>query len=89
MARLGGTSSDGSSPTLVITSPVDHASVSAGFMVSARASDETGLSAVSLYVDGMKAETRTVAPFDFTTDAALASGSHTVMTAKHATRTTT
>jgi len=79
LARLGGAGGDGTAPTLVITSPVDHASVSAGFTVSAHAADDTGLAAVTLYVDGAKAATRTAAPFEFTTDTTLVTGSHTVM----------
>lgn len=79
LARLGAAGSDGSAPTLVITSPQAHAAVSAGFDVSARASDDIGLTSVALYIDGAKVETLTTGPFTFTTDETLATGAHSIM----------
>lgn len=78
-SRLGAAGGDGTAPTLVITSPVSHEAVSRGFTVAARASDDVGLTAVVLYVDGALIETRTTGPFEFTTDASLPTGAHTVM----------
>ena len=79
LARLGAAGGDGTAPTLVITSPSEYASVQRGFAVTANAADDHGVTGVTLYVDGTKIETRTTGPFEFTTDAALAIGSHTVM----------
>ncbi len=79
LARLGSAGADGNAPTVVISSPASHASVQPGFVVSAQATDDVGLAGVSLYVDGAKVASIATGPYDFTTDAALPAGSHTIM----------
>ena len=78
-ARLGAAGGDGVAPTLVIMSPAAHSEVDPGFTVQTRALDDIGVTTVALYVDGVKVEERTAGPFDFVTDASLATGAHTVM----------
>ncbi len=79
LARLGAAGGDGTAPTLVIMSPAAHAQVDPGFTVQTRALDDTGVTSVALYVDGVQVDSRTTGPFDFTTDASLPTGSHSVM----------
>jgi uncharacterized protein (TIGR03382 family) len=50
----------------------------AGFQVKVNTSDDQCIHKVELLIDGTVAQTLTAAPFDFTTDAALAKGSHTI-----------
>ncbi len=79
LARIGAAGGDGTAPTLVIMSPAAYATVEPGFVVQTRALDDVGVTSVSLYVDGLKVDDRTAGPYEFTTDAALPPGSHTVM----------
>jgi len=65
-------------PTVSITAPTDGATVEAGFAVDVTAADDAGVARVELSVDGAAAGSDTEAPYSFTTDPALASGSHTV-----------
>jgi bacillolysin len=65
-------------PTVSITSPADGATVDAGFMVTVQASDDQAVERVELSIDGAAAGTDTTAPYEFSTDAMLAAGSHTV-----------
>lgn len=79
LARLGAAGGDGIAPVLAITSPVAHESVEPGFTVTARATDDIGITSVALYVDGAKTETLTAAPYELATDPDLATGAHTLM----------
>lgn len=65
-------------PTVAITSPANGATVAAGFAVDVTATDDVGVTRVELAVDGAMVASSTSAPYQFTTDAALAAGSHTV-----------
>lgn len=79
LARLGVSGGDGTAPTVAITAPVAHAEVEPGFVVSARATDDVALTSVALYIDGAKVASLVTGPFAFATDAALATGAHTIM----------
>jgi uncharacterized protein (TIGR03382 family) len=79
LARLGPARGDGTAPTLSITSPVSHETVSAGFTVRATAGDDQAVTGVSFYVDGAKVGTTGGPPYELATDPALPEGMHTVM----------
>ena len=79
LARLGSAEGDGTAPTLSITSPISHESVSAGFMVRAKAGDDQAVTAVTVYVDGAKVGSVEAPPYDLATDPGLPDGMHTVM----------
>ena len=79
LARLGSASGDGTAPTLSITSPAAHATVSAGFTVKATAADDQEVTGVTFYVDGAKVGSAAAPPYELATDEALADGMHTVM----------
>ncbi len=65
-------------PTTSIASPADGSKVTAGFEVQATAADDQCILKVELLIDGAVVETKTAAPFTFTTDPALTKGSHTI-----------
>lgn len=65
-------------PTVAITSPAEGATVTPGFAVDVTASDDVGVTRVELAVDGAMVASSTTAPYQFTTDAGLAAGAHTV-----------
>ena len=65
-------------PTTEIAAPADGARVLPGFQVQVNATDDTCILKVELRIDGTLVNTVTAAPFTFTTDAALAPGSHTI-----------
>lgn len=69
---------DTTPPTVAITSPADGSTVSPGFAVDVTATDDVGVARVELAVDGVMVASSTTAPYQFTTDAALAAGAHTV-----------
>jgi len=79
LARLGAAGGDGNAPALTIMSPAAHDLVDPGFTVHTQATDDIGVTMVALYIDGVKVEERSAGPFDFVTDAALPTGSHTLM----------
>ncbi len=69
-------------PTTAISSPVDGANVSTGSVpVTATASDNVGVTAVDLQVDGSTVATDTSAPYNFTWTAT--AGPHTLRTVAH------
>jgi MYXO-CTERM domain-containing protein len=78
-ARLGAANRDNQPPSVSITEPADRTTVSAGFAVTATAVDNIAVAAVTFYVDGEVAATRTAAPYTLETDPALTVGSHTIM----------
>ena len=67
-------------PTVAITSPSNHATVSAGFTVKATCSAASGdaVAQVQLLVDGAAGPVLTAAPFTFTAPSGLANGAHQV-----------
>jgi len=75
---VGAAPTDAVPPTVAITSPASGARVTAGFQVQVTTADDQCIQKVELLVDGTVAQTLTAAPFTFTTDAGLASGSHMI-----------
>jgi uncharacterized protein (TIGR03382 family) len=69
---------DTTPPTVAITSPANGAKVTAGFDVQVNTSDNNCINKVELLIDGAVAQTVTTAPYNFTTDASLARGSHMI-----------
>lgn len=69
---------DATPPTVAIMSPATGAKVAAGFQVNVTTADDQCIHKVELLVDGAVAQTLDAPPYTFTTNAALASGSHTV-----------
>lgn len=68
----------GTPPMVSIVAPVDGAVVPPGFTVSVDATDDVGVTAVELRIDGASIATASAAPFEFTAPADLAEGSHVV-----------
>jgi hypothetical protein len=78
MAAGGGTTIDTTPPTINFVYPTNGMDVSGVFMVQISANDNTGVSAVSLSVDGLSVGTTAVSPYTFQWDSTLvANGSHT------------
>ena len=74
------TTSDTKAPTVAITAPSTGAQVSGSVTISATATDNIGVSAVTFLVDGAAIGSDTTAPFNMTWNAATASaGSHTLV----------
>lgn len=69
---------DAAPPTTEIASPADGARVTPGFQVQVNATDDRCILKVELSIDGNLVGTAIAPPFDFTTDVALAPGSHTI-----------
>lgn len=69
---------DTTPPTVAITAPSDGAMVMPGFAVAVTATDDRGVLRVELAVDGTTVGTDDAAPYEFTTDAAIAGGAHTL-----------
>jgi hypothetical protein len=66
-------------PTVAITSPANGATVSSGFKVDATCATGDGIAEVDLLVDGVTVATLTTAgPYEFTTAASLAAGTHKI-----------
>jgi MYXO-CTERM domain-containing protein len=78
LERLGPAGADSTAPILAVSSPADGAVVEPGFAVIAQASDNIGVTAVALYVDGALVTTRATPPFELATDPDLAPGPHTL-----------
>jgi len=78
-ARVGAADRDNQPPSVGITAPADSATVAAGFMISATASDNVSVATVAFYVDGTRVATRTAAPYTLETDPALTAGSHSIL----------
>lgn len=74
--RLG--PADANAPTVAIDSPADGAVVAPGFAVEVEASDDVGITHVELHIDGSLTATITDWPYDFSTDPALADGTHVI-----------
>jgi C1A family cysteine protease len=73
---------DNTAPSVSITSPANGASVTGTVNVSVNASDNIGVSAVSLSIDGTLIGTSSTSPYNFSWDASsVADGTHT-LTAK-------
>ncbi len=72
------TQGDTTPPQIAITQPSNGATVAQGFVVKANATDDVGVQKVELWVNGAKKATKTNAPWQFTTDASLAAGSHSL-----------
>ncbi len=65
-------------PTVSITSPMDGATVQAGFVVNVDATDDVSVAHVELWIDGTLAKTDDIAPYGFVAPD-LASGSHSIV----------
>ena len=78
-ARVGAADRDNQPPSVGITAPADSATVPAGFAITATASDNVAVTAVTFYVDGELAATRTAAPYALATDPTLGAGNHTIV----------
>jgi len=79
LARVGAAHRDNQPPSVAITSPAEATTVSAGFMISATATDNVAVASVAFYVDGDLLATRTQAPFQLATSPALERGAHTIV----------
>jgi hypothetical protein len=75
---IGTAPTDTVPPTVHVTAPITGSKVQAGFEIDADASDDQGVLRVDFTIDGAVVGTSNVAPYTFTTDAALAVGSHVV-----------
>jgi hypothetical protein len=64
-------------PTVAVTSPADGTKVSGSILVSASASDTTGITKVEFYVDWVLRDTVSKSPYDFSWSGGSA-GAHTV-----------
>ncbi|MBV9821834.1 MAG: fibronectin type III domain-containing protein, partial [Actinobacteria bacterium] len=76
------TAPDTTAPTATVTSPAAGASVYGPTTVTATASDDTGVTAVDLLVDGSLLATDTSAPYSFSWNATSV-GSHTLQAVAH------
>ena len=66
-------------PTVSITAPANGSTVSGTITISANASDNTGVSKVEFYLDGVLKNTDTASPYSFTLDTKpLANGVHSL-----------
>lgn len=71
---------DKQAPAVSISSPADGAAVSGDVTVTVAATDNVGISKVTLYVDGKEAGTTATAPYSFTwSSAAVGDGAHTLV----------
>lgn len=68
---------DGTAPLVTITSPSNGSVVSGTVTIQVAASDNIGVSSVSVSVDGVSMGTRTAAPYSFSWSAS--SGNHTIV----------
>jgi uncharacterized protein (TIGR03382 family) len=66
-------------PVVDITAPSDGAVVTAGFAVTADASDDKAVTAVTLKIDGATVAKLTRAPYAFTAPSELPDGAHTIV----------
>jgi len=73
---------DTTAPTVQITSPANGATVSGTVAVQVTASDNKGVTSVSLYVDGSLAGTVTKAPYSFSWEAKKTSNGNHVLEAR-------
>jgi hypothetical protein len=69
---------DGVLPTAEIAAPADGAKVTPGFQVQVNAADDQCLLRVELSIDGALVKVFNAPPFEFTTAAGLAPGTHTI-----------
>jgi MYXO-CTERM domain-containing protein len=79
VGAAGGGGTDGI-PTVAITSPANGAQVRPGFRVDVDADDDGSVTKVELFLDGTLADTKTTAPFSFTTATSMSMGAHSVET---------
>jgi hypothetical protein len=74
-----GTTGDATAPSVSITSPANGSTVSGTVTVSVSATDNVGVSSVSLTVDGAVVATGYAAPYNFSwNSSSIADGTHTV-----------
>ena len=74
-----GTLTDSQPPTVSISSPSSGAQVSGTISISCASSDNVGVTAVTLYVDGIVQSTLSAAPYSFSWNStAVADGTHTI-----------
>ena len=79
-AGVAASTTDGTKPTVSITSPTAGSTVKGLIAVAASASDNTGVSRVDLYVDGQLYVRDTATPFSFSWDTTrVGNGSHTLV----------
>jgi len=79
LARLGAANRDDQPPSVAITAPAETTPVAAGFTITATATDNVAIASVAFYLDGDLLATRTQAPFELVTDAAIVLGAHTIV----------
>ena len=65
-------------PTIMIETPLANANVSAGFVVRANVTDETGVESVELLIDNASVGTILTPPYAFNAPISIAPGPHTV-----------
>ncbi len=71
--------SDAAAPTVAIVSPADGSTVEGSIVVHVSASDDVGVTQVTLSIDGTALGVDQAAPYDFTWDStAIANGSHSL-----------
>ena len=81
-AAGNGPLADTTVPSVSITSPASGSQITGSVTVSAIASDDVGVTAATLYVDGVAKSTVTAAPYNFTWNSAtVADGNHTLTVA--------
>ena len=82
----GGGGNDRKAPSISISSPTNSATVAGTISIQVNASDNVGVSSVTLYVDGKSAGSSSASPFTISWNSAtVPNGSHTLMvTAKDA-----
>lgn len=87
----GGGGNDRKAPSVSILSPANGSTIYGTINIQVNASDNVGVSSVTLYVDGKLAVTNSTAPFSISwNSASVPNGSHTIMvTAKDAAGNTT
>ncbi|NCU03279.1 MAG: hypothetical protein GXC73_04765 [Chitinophagaceae bacterium] len=76
-----GSKSDITPPKAIITSPTNASSVSSTVNVAVDATDNVGVSAVTLFVDGVKKDSSKTAPYSFSWNASNATSGTHVLTA--------
>jgi MYXO-CTERM domain-containing protein len=77
--RLGSADRDREPPSVGISAPAESATVAAGFMITAIASDNISVHSVAFYLDGDLIGTATGTPYQLTTDPRLVRGSHVIL----------
>lgn len=78
MAVFGANMPDTTPPVVAITSPMNNAQITPGFTVTATITDNAAVAKAELRIDGTLVNTKTAAPWTWTTAATLSEGGHQV-----------